>query len=343
MPRPPFLGIDWQPDSTSTCSSCVLLVVWPAGHAPHRAVAVRLHAAHDPRQRRARQFSRRQGLSRAADGFRARRRVCRRSAALSWPVRLRRLSRIRLLDHVGRRHLRDHARRHRTHFSARCVGAIMLARCSTTSSRASPSITASRSALSSSCSRSDCGKASADFIVDMVRARRDAVGEGLGGMNRPFAIERHRGGDRRGERHRRRLLPGAGRAGARSLSSIATRARRSDCRRKSAGDRGRPMSPTRVAHDCAGANDRGRDRAGRRAGQQRRRCCRSPLRPNELPMAAGTTSCASISAAPMSHASPSARDGAAPRAAPSSTSPRSPACARCRCTPMRRPKRRSSP
>src|SRR5450631_137409 len=79
--------------------------------ASDRAIAVRLHLAHDPRQRQSNQLHRHRRLARQADDLRAGGAVCLYRRHHHEPVRVGRLSRIRLLDDFGRGHLHQHARR----------------------------------------------------------------------------------------------------------------------------------------------------------------------------------------------------------------------------------------
>ena len=92
--------------------------------APDRAVAVRLHLAHDPRQRHPRQLRRHRRLPRQAHDLRAGRAVCLRRRHDHGAVRLGRLSGVRLLDDLRRGHLHQHARRRhhvpRVRWSAPC-------------------------------------------------------------------------------------------------------------------------------------------------------------------------------------------------------------------------------
>ena len=57
IPRPAFFGIDLSNHLHLYIFSCALLVIGLLADAPDRAVAVRLHLAHDPRQRHPRQLS----------------------------------------------------------------------------------------------------------------------------------------------------------------------------------------------------------------------------------------------------------------------------------------------
>ena len=97
----------------------------PSGHAPDRAVAVRLHVAHDPRQCDARPLPRHRRLAREADHLRPRGAVRLHRRHGDGAVRVGRLSRIRLLDDFGRGDFHQHARRrhdlpgtHRRHRAA---------------------------------------------------------------------------------------------------------------------------------------------------------------------------------------------------------------------------------
>ena len=111
IPRPAFLGIDLSNHLHLYIFSCAHAGDRPAADAPDRAIAVRLHAAHDPRQRHAGQLRRHRCLPRQTHHLRAGGAVCLGRRHDHGAVRLRRLSGIRLLDHLRRRHLHQHARR----------------------------------------------------------------------------------------------------------------------------------------------------------------------------------------------------------------------------------------
>ena len=111
IPRPVFLGIDLSNHMHLYIVSCALLVI---GLLLMRQIAQSPFGytlAHDPRQRWPGQLHRHRRLARQTDDLRAGGAVCLDRRHHHEPVRIRRLSRIRLLDDFGRGHLHQHARR----------------------------------------------------------------------------------------------------------------------------------------------------------------------------------------------------------------------------------------
>ena len=111
IPRPEFLRHRSDQPCASVHHELRAAGDRTAADASDRAIAVRLYLAHDPRQCQPGQLHRHRRLARQTDHLRAVVAVCLHRRHHHVPVRVGRLSRIRLLDDIGRGHLHQSARR----------------------------------------------------------------------------------------------------------------------------------------------------------------------------------------------------------------------------------------